>query len=79
MLIHGSVLHKSEKNLSPNTRYAYTFHMIESAPHAVYDTKNWLQPTPALPFSRILGSPNPAVSPLTSRVLTIRTVALYFP
>jgi len=54
VLIHGSVLHKSEKNLSPNTRFAYTFHMIESPPYATYDEKNWLQPTKAMPFSRIL-------------------------
>lgn len=54
ILIHGSVLHKSEKNRSLNTRFAYTFHMIESPPHATYDEKNWLQPTEAMPFSRIL-------------------------
>jgi len=54
ILIHGSVLHKSEKNRSPNTRFAYTFHMIESPPHATYDEKNWLQPTETMPFSRIL-------------------------
>jgi len=54
VLIHGSVLHKSEKNRSPNTRFAYTFHMIESPPRATYDEKNWLQPTKAMPFSRIL-------------------------
>ena len=54
VLIHGSVLHKSGKNLSPNTRFAYTFHMIESPPHATYDEKNWLQPTKAMPFSRVL-------------------------
>ncbi|TFK74076.1 phytanoyl-CoA dioxygenase [Pluteus cervinus] len=61
VLIHGAVLHKSEKNLSPNTRFAYTFHMIESAPYANYDEKNWLQPTPAMPFSRVLDEPNPVV------------------
>ncbi|KAF8658248.1 hypothetical protein AX16_002024 [Volvariella volvacea WC 439] len=59
VLIHGSVLHKSERNASPNTRFAYTFHMIESPPHAQYDEKNWLQPTPELPFSKILGVQNP--------------------
>ena len=64
MLIHGSVLHKSEKNLSPNTRYAYTFHMIESPPYARYDEKNWLQPTPETPFPHILDTPNPAVVPI---------------
>ena len=53
VLIHGSVLHKSEKNTSLRTRFAYTFHMIESAPHAVYDEKNWLQPTAEMPFSKL--------------------------
>ncbi|KAJ7084354.1 phytanoyl-CoA dioxygenase [Mycena belliarum] len=52
VLIHGSVLHKSERNTSDKTRFAYTFHMIESG--ATYDGKNWLQPTPTMPFSRIL-------------------------
>lgn len=54
VLIHGSVLHKSERNTSPNTRFAYTFHLIESQPWAKYDEKNWLQPTKAMPFSRVL-------------------------
>ncbi|KAF7315407.1 Phytanoyl-CoA dioxygenase [Mycena indigotica] len=52
VLIHGSVLHKSEHNFSEKTRFAYTFHMIEAS--AGYDSKNWLQPTDAMPFSRIL-------------------------
>lgn len=54
VLIHGSVLHKSERNTSPHTRFAYTFHMIDSPPYALYDAKNWLQPTPQMPFSRVL-------------------------
>lgn len=58
VLIHGSVLHKSGRNTSDKTRFAYTFHMIESPPHAVYDDKNWLQPTEAMPFSRILDTPD---------------------
>ncbi|KAG8914736.1 hypothetical protein FRC00_011224 [Tulasnella sp. 408] len=53
VLIHGSVLHKSEKNTSSKTRYAYTFHMIESEPYAQYDEKNWLQPTKEMPFSKL--------------------------
>ncbi|KAG8939585.1 hypothetical protein FRC04_006217 [Tulasnella sp. 424] len=53
VLIHGSVLHKSEKNTSSKTRYAYTFHMIESEPYAQYDAKNWLQPTKEMPFSKL--------------------------
>ena len=67
VLIHGSVLHKSEKNRSPATRFAYTFHMVESAPYAAYDGKNWLQPTAALPFSRVLESANASVHPATGR------------
>ncbi|THH09803.1 hypothetical protein EW145_g1761 [Phellinidium pouzarii] len=54
VIIHGSVLHKSERNQSLFTRFAYTFHMIDSPPYAVYDEKNWLQPSKELPFSRIL-------------------------
>jgi len=53
VLIHGSVLHKSERNTSEKTRYAYTFHMIESAPPTVYDEKNWLQPTKEMPFTKL--------------------------
>ena len=70
VLIHGSVLHKSGRNRSPATRFAYTFHMVESAPHAVYDAKNWLQPTPAMPFSRVLadGGANASVHPAAGRV-----------
>lgn len=58
VIIHGSVLHKSPKNTSDKTRYAYTFHMIEPPPHAVYDERNWLQPTQELPFPHILETPN---------------------
>lgn len=61
VLIHGSVLHKSERNTSQRTRFAYTFHMIDSPPYATYDSKNWLQQTEAMPFSRVLQEENPAV------------------
>ena len=54
VLIHGSVLHKSKRNTSARTRFAYTFHMIDSPPYAEYDNKNWLQPTKDMPFSKIL-------------------------
>lgn len=43
VLIHGNLLHKSEKNLSPKGRIIYTFHMIEGGHE--YDAKNWLQPS----------------------------------
>ena len=64
VLIHGSVLHKSDRNTSPHTRFAYTFHMIESPPYADYDEKNWLQPTKAMPFSHVLDTPNTSVLPM---------------
>jgi hypothetical protein len=41
VLIHNSVLHRSNKNLSQRSRYAYTFHVIDGA--CKYDEKNWLQ------------------------------------
>ena len=42
VLIHGNLLHKSEKNLSEKSRFIYTFHVIEGEHE--YDSKNWLQP-----------------------------------
>lgn len=63
VLIHGSVLHKSEKNLSDRSRYIYTFHAIEGdESKAKYDEKNWLQPTKATPFSTLYNPP-PAPAP----------------
>ncbi|KIW68820.1 hypothetical protein PV04_04740 [Phialophora macrospora] len=41
VLIHGNILHKSEKNTSPQGRIIYTFHIIEGQEH--YDGRNWLQ------------------------------------
>ncbi|SCV02031.1 LAMI_0G15302g1_1 [Lachancea mirantina] len=41
VLIHGSVLHKSEANKSGKSRFAYAFHLIEGK--ANYDKRNWLQ------------------------------------
>ena len=32
--------------------------MIDSPPFALYDQKNWLQPTAEMPFSRVLDTPN---------------------
>lgn len=41
VLIHGNLLHRSEKNLSQKGRMIYTFHVIEGEEE--YDEKNWLQ------------------------------------
>lgn len=43
VLIHGNLLHKSEKNTSQKGRIIYTFHMIEQDGNK-YDRRNWLQP-----------------------------------
>ncbi|KAI6361683.1 hypothetical protein MCOR25_006427 [Pyricularia grisea] len=51
VLIHGNLLHKSEKNLSEKGRIIYTFHVIEGQ-DALYDERNWLQP-PAEGFTKL--------------------------
>ncbi|KAL7938915.1 hypothetical protein V8C35DRAFT_289544 [Trichoderma chlorosporum] len=43
VLIHGNLLHKSERNTSQKGRIIYTFHIIEGEGRP-YDEKNWLQP-----------------------------------
>ncbi len=43
VLIHGNLLHKSERNTSEKGRIIYTFHVIEGKDR-VYDERNWLQP-----------------------------------
>lgn len=50
VLIHGNVLHKSERNLSGKSRFIYTFHIIEGEHE--YDGRNWLQP-PKKGFTRL--------------------------
>lgn len=50
VLIHGNILHKSERNLSGKSRYIYTFHVIEG--DLPYDGRNWLQP-PKGGFSKL--------------------------
>ncbi|KAL8707227.1 MAG: hypothetical protein Q9220_007721 [cf. Caloplaca sp. 1 TL-2023] len=50
VLIHGNLLHQSEKNLSSKSRYIYTFHVIEGENE--YDGRNWLQP-PEKGFPRL--------------------------
>ncbi len=52
VLIHGNLLHKSEKNLSQKGRIIYTFHIIEGDDVAEYDERNWLQP-PAGGFTKL--------------------------
>ncbi|SPN97450.1 related to phytanoyl-CoA dioxygenase family protein [Cephalotrichum gorgonifer] len=51
VLIHGNLLHKSEKNTSKKGRIIYTFHVIEGD-GAKYDERNWLQP-PGSGFTKL--------------------------
>lgn len=54
VLIHGNLLHKSERNTSQKGRIIYTFHVIEQE-GTWYDEKNWLQP-PEAGFTRLYAS-----------------------
>lgn len=42
VVIHGLVIHQSELNRSNKSRYAYTFHVMESD-NVKYSPENWLQ------------------------------------
>jgi len=57
VLIHGQVVHKSEKNLSDKPRHAYTFHIIETE-GSTYSPENWLQPTDEMPLPRLYADGN---------------------
>lgn len=50
VLIHGNLLHQSQKNLSQKGRIIYTFHIIDGVYE--YDERNWLQP-PEQGFSKL--------------------------
>lgn len=54
VLIHGNLLHKSERNLSQKGRIIYTFHVIEGGEGFEYDERNWLQP-PEEGFTKLYG------------------------
>ncbi|KAI9159562.1 hypothetical protein H9P43_008902 [Blastocladiella emersonii ATCC 22665] len=51
VLIHGGVVHASAANKSDKSRFIYTFHVVDGS--RTYDEKNWLQPTPELPFDSL--------------------------
>lgn len=55
VLIHGNLLHKSEKNTSMKGRMIYTFHVIEGGNE--YDGRNWLQP-PEKGLSKLFAEAN---------------------
>ncbi|KAG5669567.1 hypothetical protein PVAND_017454 [Polypedilum vanderplanki] len=49
VVIHGSVVHRSEPNRSKNSRHAYTFHVIETK-GTRWSADNWLQPNEPFPI-----------------------------
>ncbi|KAK3327402.1 hypothetical protein B0T19DRAFT_357851 [Cercophora scortea] len=53
VLIHGNLLHKSERNTSEKGRIIYTFHVIEGGEGRVYDERNWLQMPAGEEFTRL--------------------------
>ncbi|GBN25648.1 Retrovirus-related Pol polyprotein from transposon TNT 1-94 [Araneus ventricosus] len=52
VVIHGSVIHKSGKNTSENSRPIYTFHVVEQK-GTEFSKENWLQPSEVLPFPSV--------------------------
>lgn len=42
VVIHGLVVHQSELNRSDKSRFAYTFHVMETE-NVKYSSENWLQ------------------------------------
>jgi phytanoyl-CoA hydroxylase len=65
VLIHGNILHKSEKNTSGKSRNIYTFHVIEGDQQ--YDGRNWLQP-PKQGFSKLVQAQNGETATEPSRL-----------
>ena len=52
VLIHSALVHFSEDNTSPNTRHAYSIHVIDGKEGVKYPADNWLQRD--TPFNEIL-------------------------
>ncbi|XP_002163250.3 phytanoyl-CoA dioxygenase domain-containing protein 1 isoform X1 [Hydra vulgaris] len=49
IVIHGQVVHKSEKNVSDQSRFIYTFHIAEKK-ETIWSDENWLQETDSYKF-----------------------------
>ena len=52
VLIHGTVIHKSEENKSDHSRHIYTFHLYDAG-QSEWSKDNWLQPTETMPFPQL--------------------------
>lgn len=47
IVLHGLLPHRSHANLSPQSRHAYTLHLVDGSCH--YPADNWLQRSPDFP------------------------------
>lgn len=43
VVLHGELIHYSYANTSPDQRHAYTLHIVEAEPYAVWEKDNWMQ------------------------------------
>ncbi|TDH74056.1 hypothetical protein CCR75_008181 [Bremia lactucae] len=55
VLLHSSFVHYSHANVSPQSRHAYSIHVVESQ-GVVYPADNWLQMTGNVPFKPVFES-----------------------
>jgi ectoine hydroxylase-related dioxygenase (phytanoyl-CoA dioxygenase family) len=51
VLIHGLVVHQSERNVSTRSRHAFTIHLYDG--NCKWSERNWLQPTEANTFTHM--------------------------
>lgn len=50
VVLHGSNVHGSSANTSPQSRHAYSMHVVEGAPGTAWLPDNWLQRPAGQPF-----------------------------
>lgn len=68
MVLHGANVHFSHENTSPQSRHAYSMHVVEGTPATTWAADNWCAPDPlpsvdvticlqeSVPSSRMLGT-----------------------
>eukprot|EP00208_Stichococcus_sp_RCC1054_P000919 CAMPEP_0206139430 /NCGR_PEP_ID=MMETSP1473-20131121/6053_1 /ASSEMBLY_ACC=CAM_ASM_001109 /TAXON_ID=1461547 /ORGANISM="Stichococcus sp, Strain RCC1054" /LENGTH=291 /DNA_ID=CAMNT_0053533225 /DNA_START=138 /DNA_END=1013 /DNA_ORIENTATION=+ len=50
VVLHGANVHFSHENTSPQSRHAYSMHVVEGTPATTWAADNWLQRVPEFPF-----------------------------
>jgi ectoine hydroxylase-related dioxygenase (phytanoyl-CoA dioxygenase family) len=53
VLLHGSVVHKSNENTSAKSRFVYAFHCVETGDGVKYSPENWLQMPAGVHFTKV--------------------------